>query len=178
MEEIKKIKKITKIAIWDFDGTLVDTPLPEVGKVTFETKTGKKWPHIGWWGQTDSLDMDIFDMPLINSVKEDYEVLRNDESIYKVMLTGRRDIMSTKVEEILKSHDLEFDEYHYNTGGKTETVKMRIMSMLISKFPNTQMILWDDRLEHIPLFEEHLQTKVDEGKLKEFKINVVPANRH
>ena len=171
-------RKITKIAIFDFDGTLVDTPLPEVGKVTFEAKTGKKWPHRGWWGQADSLDMDIFDMPLVDSVKNDYEVTRNDESIYKVMLTGRRDVLSNEVEAILKSHDLDFDEHHYNTGGATETVKMRVMSKMITKFPNTEMILWDDRVEHIPLFEEYLQRKVDEGKLKSFVINIVPATRH
>lgn len=171
-------RKITKIAIFDFDGTLVDTPLPEVGKVTFEAKTGKKWPHRGWWGQADSLDTDIFDMPLIDMVKEEYDAVIDDESVYKVMLTGRRDIMSDKVEDILKSHGLEFDEYHYNTGGATEIVKMRVFSKLITKFPNTELHILDDRLEHIPLFEEYLKRKVDEGKLKSFTITIVPADRH
>ena len=171
-------RKITKIAVFDFDGTLVDTPLPEVGKVTFEAKTGKKWPHRGWWGQADSLDMDIFDMPLVDSVKEDYEVTRNDESIYKVMLTGRRDVLSKEVEAILKSHDLDFDEHHYNTGGATETVKMRVMSKMITKFPNTEMHIWEDRKIHIELFREYLQTKVDEGKLKGFTITEVSSERH
>ena len=31
-------QKITKLAIFDFDGTLVDTPLPETGKELYQEK--------------------------------------------------------------------------------------------------------------------------------------------
>ena len=32
--------KITKLAIFDFDGTLVDTPLPDTGRQQYQDKTG------------------------------------------------------------------------------------------------------------------------------------------
>jgi|TARA_R110000782_G_scaffold144871_3_gene237718 hypothetical protein len=171
-------KQIKKITIFDFDGTLVDSPLPDTGKGIFEKATNTVWPHKGWWGRVETLDQSIFDIPLVDSVKIDYDAVKDDTSVYKVMLTGRLSKLSNEVEKVLKSHDLEFDEYHYNTGGATEVVKMRVMSKLITKFPNVEIHLIDDRLEHIPIFEEYLQRKVDEGKLKSFIITVVPANRH
>ena len=65
--------KITKISAFDFDGTIVNTPLPDVGKVIWKQKTGKEWPHKGWWGQADSLDSKIFDMPIIQMVRDSYD---------------------------------------------------------------------------------------------------------
>jgi hypothetical protein len=37
----------------------VDTELPESGKQIYLDKTGKEWPHIGWWGKAESLDIEI-----------------------------------------------------------------------------------------------------------------------
>jgi len=48
---IKKNKSdITRICVWDFDGTLINTPVPEKGYVQYKEKTGQDWPHKGWWG--------------------------------------------------------------------------------------------------------------------------------
>jgi hypothetical protein len=53
------------------------------------------------------------------------------------------------------------------------------MEMLMDKFPEAEeMVLFDDRVEHIPIFHEFLKEKVKEGKIKTFSITVVPAERH
>ena len=46
METIEQPDNITKIAIFDFDGTLMDTPHPDAGKKEWEEKTGNDYPHI------------------------------------------------------------------------------------------------------------------------------------
>jgi hypothetical protein len=172
-------KKITKIAIFDFDGTIADTPLQEEGIKVFEQKTGKKWPHKGWWSKHETLDTEIFDIPLIKSVKEAYDKVKDEDETLRVMLTGRLPFLSKKVEAILDGHGLEFDEHHYNTGGKTEDSKMRTMESLLLKFPDVERIeIWDDRLEHIPIFHDFLHEKVRLGIIKSFNITVVPADRH
>ena len=51
-----------KLISFDFDDTLVKTPLPEEGKIVWKEKTGTDWPHRGWWSKPESLDMEIFDM--------------------------------------------------------------------------------------------------------------------
>lgn len=171
--------KVTKLAIFDFDGTLIDTPLPIDGKVTYLEKTGQTWPHRGWWGQGLSLDMSIFEMPVIEDVIASYEKEKLNSNTGLIVLTGRLEGLRVEVEAILNAKGLVFDEVHLNTGGRTENVKMRTISKLLKIFPEvTEVELWDDRLEHIPIFEAFGQRLVDENTLKGFKVNVVPANRH
>lgn len=171
--------KITKISIFDFDGTLIDTPLPEFGKKHYEDKTGIKWPYKGWWGRELTLDMDIFDMPVVPQVIKAYNKEVTNESACVVMLTGRMEIMRPHVIKILDSHNLKFDEYHFNKFGATEVAKMRTMEKLLLKYPDvTQIELWDDRVEHIPIFEAFGQRLVAEGRITNFMINLVPADRH
>ena len=172
-------KKITKIAIFDFDGTLVDTELPITGKQKYLDKTGKDWPHQGWWGKAESLDTDIFETPLVEMVKEAYDKIKLEDETLMVMLTGRMIKLSTHVEKILEQHGLEFDEYHYNKGGATEIAKIKTITMLLDKFPDVnEIVLFDDRLEHIPIFNAFLEVHRKSGRLKKFTITVVPADRH
>jgi len=172
-------KKITKIAIFDFDGTLVSTEVPQTGKQKYEEKTGKPWPHIGWWGKAESLDTEIFESPLVDMVKEAYDKIKLEEETLMVMLTGRMIKLSTQVEKILELHGLEFDEYHYNKGGATDVAKMKTIDMLLRKFNDVdEIILFDDRLEHIPIFDEFLRKKSEAKEIKKYTIIVVPSDRH
>ena len=96
-----------------------------------------------------------------------------------VMLTGRMAELGDLVKEILTTKGLEFDEYHFNRGGKTEIAKMKTMTKLLEKYSSVKELeLWDDRLEHIPIFQEWGDALVESGRLDSFKINVVPADRH
>lgn len=169
----------TKLAVFDLDGTLMDTPLPEEGKLIYKEKSGKDWPYQGWWGRELSLDMDIFDIQPIASVIVDYEKQKTNKSTVMVMLTGRRFILKDSVIKILDAHSLEFDEYHFNRGGATEVAKMNTITELLAKYPNvTEVELWDDRLEHIPIFKEFGDALVKKSRLKNFHINVVDSFRH
>lgn len=169
----------TKLSIFDFDGTLVDTPLPEFGKKHYKEQTGKDWPFQGWWGRPLSLDRKIFDMPSVPMVIDAYDIEKQDPSTVMVMLTGRMVLLTIDVKEILDSKDLKFDEYHFNKGGATEVAKMKTIESLLHKYPHvTEIELWDDRLEHIPVFQAFGDKLVESGRIKTFKINVVPADRH
>lgn len=170
-------KKITKIAIFDFDQTLVESPIPETGKIIYKEKTGNDYPHIGWWSKSDSLNTEIFDIPLIQSVKEAYDKVSLEENTFKILLTGRINKLSKEVESILEYHGLIFDSYHYNSGGATEIFKMKVMDELLIKFPDvTEMVIWEDRVLHALLFEEFLNSKIQNGRLKNFTITIVPTD--
>ena len=173
------MKEITKLAVFDFDGTLVDTPLPDVGKKEYKEKTGKDWPFPGWWGQPLSLDLSIFDMPTVPMVMSAYKKEKISPDTCMVMLTGRMVKLGDMVKKILDSKGLTFDEYHFNRGGSTETAKMKTMESLLEKYPKVyELEMWDDRLEHIPVFQSWGDNLVKSGRLKKFNINVVPADRH
>lgn len=179
MDTSGDIKKITKLAIFDFDGTLIMTELPESGKFIWEEKTGKPWPYVGWWSKPESLDMEVFDNKLIPSVKEAYDKVKTEDETLTVMMTGRKLSLATQVMKILKMHDLEFDECHFNTGGATEVCKLRTIDKLLNKYTQVNEIsIWEDREEHIHFFHDYLVKKMEEGRLKTFQINYVPSNRH
>ena len=171
--------EITKLAVFDFDGTLVDTPLPEFGKKEYKEKTGKDWPFPGWWGQPLSLDMNVFEMPTVPMVMSAYKKEKSNPSTGMIMLTGRMIKLGDKVKDILDTKGLKFDEYHYNNGGSTDVAKLRTLDSLLKKYQQVKTVeMWDDRDEHLPIFQEWGDRKVKEGRLKSFKINHVPQDRH
>jgi hypothetical protein len=181
-ERIKQILKegtskdeIKRIAVFDFDGTLVDTPTPERGKVEYQQATGEAWPHKGWWGRPESLDFEIFKMPPIASVISDYNREKQTPDTLVVMLTGRIQRLSHEVELILATHRLRFDGYYYNNGGSTLDFKISILEKLLKEHPNVQSVaMWDDRLEHIPAFKAWGTAHPN----LDFNITVVEGNHH
>lgn len=178
LEEVMDSSKITRLAVFDFDGTLVDTPIPEEGKPLWKEKTGTEWPHKGWWGRGESLNMDVFDMEVLPDVINDYRAEAANTNTLVVMLTGRRPKLSDGVEAILKAKGLKFDRYMYNYGGDTLSNKLEQMSKLLKEFPNIKtMTLHDDRNEHIPTFQQWGDGLVKSGRLDDFDLTHV-LNEH
>lgn len=177
-KEIEDIDEKTKLYVFDFDGTLVDTPLPEEGKKIWEEKTGKEWKG-GWFSEPESLNMDIFDMPVLPDVISAYNKIASDSSVLKVMLTGRIQVLNKYVKDILDSKGLKFDDYLYNDGGETSQNKRNHIEMILKYNPNIrEVIIFDDRDEHIPVFQKWGDDLVEQGLLDSLKINHVHSNRH
>jgi cell fate (sporulation/competence/biofilm development) regulator YmcA (YheA/YmcA/DUF963 family) len=173
------MKKITTLSVFDFDGTLIDSPMPDTGRTEYEQKTGKPWPYQGWWGRAESLDINIFDIKPIPSVIADYRIEKADSNALVIMLTGRMEKLSDKVMAILKANGLEFDGYYFNRGGSTDVEKIRTLNKVLDEQPSIKVVkMWDDRLEHIPIFEQWGKEKVESGVLEDFNITVIPAGRH
>ena len=173
------MKNITKLAVFDFDGTLIMTPLPDTGRQQYQQKTGQPWPHKGWWGREESLDTTIFDMPSNPSVIADYQKEKADPNTAVIMLTGRMTKLGDKVKAILDAKGLTFDGYYYNRGGSTDVEKMKTLNELLEKYPSIKIVeQWDDRLEHIPIFEEWGKKHCLSGRLDDFKINVIFSGHH
>lgn len=167
-------KKIIKMKVFDFDGTLINSPLPDKGRDEYKTKTGKEWPHVGWWGKADSLDMDIFDIQPNPEVLAEYQKAMLDEEAIVILLTGRMTKLRAQVDKILTSHGLVFHEIHLNHGGSTDTVKIKTLSELLDKYPTiTDVELWDDRASHQEIFNNWGFDQLASGRIEKFKLNLV-----
>lgn len=163
-----------KLSIFDFDSTMVDTPLPDKGRIEYEQKTGNAWPHQGWWGKEDSLDHTIFEMPSNPIVIEDYTKEAENPETELILLTGRISKLANKVKEILDIKGYKFSEYHFNRGGSTDVAKINTLNTLLVKKPDIEEVeMWDDRLSHIPIFQAWGEEQLNSGRLKKFKINLV-----
>jgi len=146
---------INKISIFDFDGTLADTPNKEDGIAIWEAKNKKDYPHRGWWGKEESLDENTFKVKLIPTTKDDYDRESEGDNTLMVMLTGRIPKLADQVESILNKNGVIFDEYHYKERGDTFTSKINTIKRLLEQNPNVKEIeMWEDRLTHADGFEE------------------------
>lgn len=145
---------IDRIVVFDFDSTLVNSPLPEEGKTIYKEKTGEDWPYMGWWGKPESLDMNIFDIAPLPSVQSAYTKERSNPNTLVVMLTGRIKKLAPQVEDILNTYGFRFDLYEYNNGGTTLRSKINTLESLLKSYQNVKSIsMFDDRIEHIDSFK-------------------------
>lgn len=174
-------KVIKRLAIFDFDGTLIDTPVPEIAKDKYEAITGKVWPYQGFWSKKESLDVDMFDMPLINSVARDYKRERERDDTLLVMMTGRIKKLSKLVEGILQSYGMTFDEYKYKHGAfGNETIQFKIGSLdeYVERLPHLESVaMWEDRHEHASEFSLWGKT-LENWKGIKFDITIIDSKRH
>lgn len=146
---------ITKISIFDFDGTLMATPEPETGMKIYKEKTGKDWPFQGWWGRNESLDMDIFDIKPIPSVIVDYNKERVKPNTRVIMMTGRIPKNADYVEKILNKYNITFDEYIYKKASDTLSFKINKLEEMLKSYSKLKEIeIWEDRVLHSKAFEE------------------------
>lgn len=181
----------TKLYVFDFDATLVDTPLPDDGRRIWKEKYGFDFPSksadeveknkkiTGWWGRKESLDMDTFDMPMIPEVKSAYESVKDNSDVMKVMLTGRRGNLSDEVKKILDDKGLKFDMYLFNNKSDTLTAKLDYLNDILTNNPNIKDVtLFDDRTEHIDTFKNWGKGLVKNGRLTGFVMNHIQSNHH
>jgi len=151
----ESVEDITKISIFDFDGTLMRTPHPEDGKKEWENFYNKDYPHIGWWSKPESLDDAVFNIEPIESTVTDYLKEMGDPNTLVIMLTGRLPHHHDQVIELLMTHNIVFDEYHYKETGDTLGSKLHTIISLLNKYPNVSSIeMWEDREPHATSFEE------------------------
>jgi hypothetical protein len=165
----------TKLSVFDFDGTTVDTGTPETHKPIWKEKTGTDWPHVGWWGRKESLDMSVFDFKAKPEVKSDYMKERSNPDTMVISLTGRRPKLGNEVKAILDANGYNFDAYLYNYGADTLSNKLEQLGKILSEMSSIVSVeLWDDRVDHFKTFQQWGKGLVDSGRLEHFHLHKVP----
>ena len=159
------------IFIFDFDYTMVHTPSPDVGIPVWEKSTGIDWHSVnkGWWGNGESLNTDIFDIPLNKWTHKYYIDAKNVPDAKVYLVTGRLKRMEAKVKNICDMHSLSFDEIHCCTGGGTLQYKIKTYDRIIEENKDAvEITIYDDRQEHMSDFIEWAHSK-------NIKINIIDA---
>jgi len=144
---------IDKIISFDFDGTLIMTPTPEIGEPQWEKATGLSFQGRGWWGNPESLNTKVFYPPVNGWVYKFFDKYINDKTAYTFIATGRLARLETQVKKVLRLHDIDCDVY-CNTGGETFNFKCRLFERLMRENPTAkELIMFDDRESHLIQFE-------------------------
>lgn len=191
--------KINRIAIFDFDGTLIDTDTPESGKTLWQKEFGFEWPFKGWWGRPESLDSriyfqkypkltpglkeiglkkNIFDNAPIPRTLSAYKVQYARPDTLTVLLTGRHSGVGQLVTDILNSKGIKFDDYIYKTGSlDTADFKIEVLNKLASNNPDLKEItMYEDRNDHIIIFKRFGEQLVKDKKIDTFNLYQVTNN--
>lgn len=158
---------IKRLSCFDFDGTLFHTPTPETGRPLWEKETGLSWNGRGWWGNPESLNLNVFKhIPVNNWVYNKYLDDISDNNCYTFMATGRLKRLENKVQKVLDQYNIDCDLF-CNTGGDTLKFKCHLFEKMIEKFPNvTEFTMYDDRHEHMHQF-------VEWAKVQPIDINII-----
>jgi hypothetical protein len=143
---------IKKLYSFDFDDTLCFTLKPEDGKPVWLEKTGSPFPYDGWWGRSESLDTNVFDIKLNPWVYKEYLKAISDSENFVFMATGRRTKLRNEVMKILDMHNLSFDALHFNNTRDTFEFKCGVFESYIKRMRPDEFIMFDDREEHLVEF--------------------------
>lgn len=115
---------IKRLTVFDFDGTLIDSPEKETGKVMWSEKMGKPYPYIGWWGRPESLDLKIFDIKPFPSVLAQLKREQATPNTYVVILTSRMEKLRPQVEAVLIKNKIHADKVDMKRSERTKGQKI------------------------------------------------------
>jgi hypothetical protein len=109
-----ELSKAKRLAIFDFDGTLVLTPEREDGIRIWKEQKGFIWPHRGYWGRRESLEAPILPWPpaqelLQQHIADQFHQAKTDGETYTVLMTGRHGGLEKHVQRILDHYGLYAD---------------------------------------------------------------------
>lgn len=159
---------IKKLSFYDFDGCLVNSPEPEEGKRIYKEKTGNDYPHKGWWGRKESLDVDIFDIKYNQNVYQRYLKDSKNPSTMTILLTNRIDKLSHEVIGLLDELNIKFDDYSFRSGNKEKVDRIKFY---LTIHPNVKIIdIYDDREKELVVFREFKKEFSDK-----YQINIFPV---
>ena len=165
-------ENIKHLVCFDFDGTLIHTPLPEDGKKKWEEFYNMSFPRPGWWGAPESLDLKVFYPPVNDYVFKFYKECFGKEDTYTFLATGRLVKLETEVKKALDLHNIKFDDIFCNNSGETLRFKKKLFEKKIEEFKNCEsFMMFDDRFEHIQEFVEWSK------QFKNIKVTVVDIVR-
>lgn len=147
-----------RLICFDFDGTLINTFNPEIGKPMWQDHYNKPYPHLGWWGRKESLDTDVFNIKPFPNVLAQLEKERATPDTIVIILTSRMEKLRPEVENILNLNNIVVDEVILKSGGEGK-------GDVILKIEN-----YNQDLEEIVVYDDFMNK--DPRKIAEYtKIN-------
>jgi hypothetical protein len=136
-----------RLVAFDFDKTLINSPLEDEGKEIWLEKTGNSYPYKGWWGRPESLDINVFNIKPFPSIYKQYKKEISTPDTYVIILTSRIEKLRPQIEAILNKNDIHVNEIDMFNDKLTKG--QRILEYL-KKFPDLiEINVYEDRQSDI-----------------------------
>ena len=149
-----------RLAAFDFDGTLMNSPDKENGVQFWQDKMGRPIPFTGWWGRPESLDLDVFEIKPFPSVLNQLKKELVTPDTYVIVLTSRMEKLRPQVQAVLDANNIKVDKLDMKRAEGNKGVKIL---RYIKEFPDLQTInVYDDRDTDIQAYED-IRSQIPEG---------------
>eukprot|EP00164_Ancoracysta_twista_P004522 GFYU01006102.1.p1 GENE.GFYU01006102.1~~GFYU01006102.1.p1 ORF type:complete len:1730 (-),score=510.95 GFYU01006102.1:75-5264(-) len=160
---------VKTVHIFDFDGTLFNTPGPHEGPKEYTKLTGKKLPStkVPFMLLPESLmpPMKITAGPAL----DDFRDHNGRASTVTIMMTGRSEVVMNEVKSVLHSAGLSPDRYVFrphNNRKKAPVYKTEALVQLLAEYPEATLIkIWEDSRDNVNAFRSFAA-----GSGREFEI--------
>lgn len=165
MDDFKNKDKtsILRVAFYDFDGTIIDSPMPELGKLLWAKHKGMAYPYKDWWSKPHSLDMDIFDIKGVRAVEQRLQKDINNKNCWTVLLTNRLSQLEPFVLKVLNNLNFNLDELQMMD--KINLSKSMRVKYTLQGLPQANQIdIYDDDDKNISDFLQLKNELTQEGK--------------
>ena len=140
--------------VFDFDGTLFDTPGPIEGKKEYLLATGRPWPQGGWYSRSETLmpPLKVYPGPALHQ----FRTHCGRSGSVTVVLTGRLERSRDAVERVLAAGGVRADRVILkNMDMATEDFKNHVISSLLVEFPKIKHVkIWEDLPENLSAFHK------------------------
>ena len=131
-----------RLAVFDFDGTLFNSPEKEIGKQIWKEKTGQDYPYAGWWGRKESLDTNVFDIRPFPNVLAQLNREKSTPDTQVIILTSRMEKLRPEVENILNMYNVVVDDVILKKGNMS---KGEVLLKIDNYNPDLrEIIVYDD----------------------------------
>lgn len=145
-------QKITKLFLFDFDGTLFRTPDPVEGRAEYERLTGHSWPHPhGWMRWAESLLPPLRSQP--GPALPHFHALLHQSGSLTALVTGRIPPTGNAVKEVLHHHLVYPEKYFFKDSPmekeSTPAYKVRIAQQLLKEYPDVSHVKVFDDLDDV-----------------------------
>jgi len=107
-----------RLAVFDFDGTLINSPDKENGMRLWKEKNGEPYPHRGWWGRPESLDTTLFNIKPFPNVLAQLIKEKNTPDTSVIILTSRMEKLRSEVENVLDLNGIVVDDVILKKGNE------------------------------------------------------------
>lgn len=174
-----------KLAVYDYDGTLMSTPEPNPGKEIWKKKTGQEYPHVGWWGRRESLNIDVFDIKPFPNILSKLNKDNVDPNTYTIILTSRIEKLRPELENILNRNNIHVDEVILKRGNED---KGDVIMKYVNNNPDIEQIdVYDDfdggmdhKIQEFMKIKNQLPEKIDYNIfcVNNDKINIVETTNY
>ena len=151
-----------KLVVYDFDGTLFNSPDRLEGEAIYVRETGQNLPFKGWWGKIESLSPPFVPQspaPEHYNLKVLATYFENKKDSRIILMTGRPYKLRHRVEEILAAQGFQAESYYYRIDSNRHIVDIKseyIESKEIGE--NIKSIeIYEDQKDNITKFIEKAQ---------------------